>query len=58
VLERPGAALVVVAATSCGSELLRLGVRGAVPPSSEESELGLVCRVAIVKESFLSSHLK
>jgi hypothetical protein len=58
VLDRPGAALVAVAAAVCGSELLRLGVRGAVPASSEESEVGLVCRVATAKGSFLSSHLK
>jgi len=54
VLARPGTLVELEAAW--GRELLRVGVRGAVPASSEES-LGLFCLPATAKGSFLSSHL-
>ena len=42
-----------------GMVLLRLGVRGAVPASMEDSLVaGLAWRLATAKGSFLSSHLK
>lgn len=58
VLARPEALVIIEPGAVWGSELLRMGVREAVPASSEASEFGLFCLVATAKGSFLSSHLE